>query len=91
MDVAYSVIFYSDMFLNKTSVSLFIIMHSHFFMFAGIELPDLGARIVFPPNTSKSEENFSQVHLGSFNDWKSLDPNTQQQLLNIIEQDTFSR
>ena len=61
---------------------------------AGIELPDLGGRIMFPPNSEnseKNEENFKDVYSGSFNDWQSLDPNTQQQLLNIIEQHTFSR
>ncbi|KAJ9600687.1 hypothetical protein L9F63_026176, partial [Diploptera punctata] len=56
-----------------------------------IELPDLGGRIAFPQNLEKSEETLKESHSGSFNDWESLDRNTQEQLLNIIEQDTFSR
>ncbi|PNF36119.1 hypothetical protein B7P43_G10961, partial [Cryptotermes secundus] len=55
-----------------------------------VELPDLGGRVVFPSQVNGSEKMKSQTYSGAPHEWSSLDPNTQQQLLNIIEQDTFT-
>ncbi|PSN54649.1 hypothetical protein C0J52_01070 [Blattella germanica] len=55
-----------------------------------VELPDLGGTIIFPPPATKHEESLA-AQSGPLNDWKSLDPNTQQQLTHIIEQDIFYR
>jgi hypothetical protein len=53
-------------------------------------LPELGGRVVFPSESNRSEKLKSEVTSARFHEWTSLDPNTQQQLLNIIEQDTFT-
>jgi hypothetical protein len=53
-------------------------------------LPELGGRVVFPSETSISEKVKSEAPSAPLHEWTSLDPNTQQQLLNIIEQDTFT-
>ncbi|XP_039295233.1 phosphatidylinositol 4-phosphate 3-kinase C2 domain-containing subunit beta isoform X3 [Nilaparvata lugens] len=52
----------------------------------GVELPDYGGRIMFPPINSDMEI------ASGFNDhdFDSLDHNTQQQLNDIVAQDTFS-
>jgi hypothetical protein len=61
-------------------------------LLSGVELPDLGGRVVFPSQVNRSEkvQSGAGVHAASPHEWASLDPNTQQQLLNIIEQDTFT-
>ncbi|XP_069687221.1 phosphatidylinositol 4-phosphate 3-kinase C2 domain-containing subunit beta isoform X3 [Periplaneta americana] len=56
-----------------------------------VELPDLGGRVMFPPQAIKIDEKTSEAQAATLHDWTSLHPNTQQQLLNIIEQDTFTR
>lgn len=53
-------------------------------MIPGIELPDYGGDIKFPHIDLKPEKYKCE-------DFESLDPNTQQQLLDIIDQDTFSK
>jgi hypothetical protein len=60
------------------------------FFLSGVELPDLGGRVVFPSQVGRSEKMKSEAYTGPPHEWTSLDPNTQQQLLNIIEQDTFT-
>jgi hypothetical protein len=59
-------------------------------LLSGVELPDLGGRVVFPSQVNQSEKMTSEAHSAPPHEWTSLDPNTQQQLLNIIEQDTFT-
>jgi len=56
----------------------------------GVEMPDLGGRVVFPSEVNRSEKVKSEAPAAPLHEWTSLDPNTQQQLLNIIEQDTFT-
>jgi hypothetical protein len=53
-------------------------------------LPDLGGRVVFPSEANGGEKVKSEAPAVPLHDWTSLDPNTQQQLLNIIEQDSFT-
>jgi hypothetical protein len=53
-------------------------------------LPDLGGRVVFPSEVNRCEKVKSEAPAAPLYEWTSLDPNTQQQLLNIIEQDTFT-
>jgi len=60
------------------------------FVLLGVELPDLGGRVVFPSELNRSEKVKSEAPAAPLHEWTSLDPNTQQQLLNIIEQDTFT-
>ncbi|XP_073999097.1 phosphatidylinositol-4-phosphate 3-kinase catalytic subunit Pi3K68D [Rhodnius prolixus] len=57
--------------------------HSDIAPIVGIELPDYGGDIKFPHIDLKPEKYKCE-------DFESLDPNTQQQLLDIIDQDTFS-
>jgi hypothetical protein len=59
-------------------------------LLSGVELPDLGGRVVFPSQDNRNEKMKSEAYAGPPHEWTSLDPNTQQQLLNIIEQDTFT-
>jgi hypothetical protein len=56
----------------------------------GVELPDLGGRVVFPSEVNRCEKMKCEAPAAPLHEWTSLDPNTQQQLLNIIEQDTFT-
>lgn len=52
----------------------------------GVELPEYGGRVVFPPLLKDMEPISGAVY-----DFNSLDHNTQHQLLDITEQDTFTR
>uniref|UniRef100_A0A1B6CT28 Uncharacterized protein n=3 Tax=Clastoptera arizonana TaxID=38151 RepID=A0A1B6CT28_9HEMI len=52
----------------------------------GVELPDYGGQVMFPPLVKETETTSSAVF-----DFNSLDHNTQQQLLDITEQDTFTK
>ncbi|XP_054261584.1 phosphatidylinositol 4-phosphate 3-kinase C2 domain-containing subunit beta-like [Macrosteles quadrilineatus] len=53
----------------------------------GVELPDYGSRVEFPPLIKEVEQDsFSTSH-----DFESLDGNTQDLLKDIIAQDTFTR
>lgn len=73
---------------------LFVTYHGFCYfiiVISGVELPDLGGRVVFPPEVNRSEKMKSDAHVAPLHEWTSLDPNTQQQLLNIIEQDTFTK
>ncbi|KAL1110477.1 hypothetical protein AAG570_008005 [Ranatra chinensis] len=54
-------------------------------LFTGIELPDYGGEISFPPFCGDINDLAPEVC-----DFNSLDSNTQQQLIEILEQDTFS-
>ena len=53
-------------------------------------MPELGGRVVFPSEVNRSEKAKYEASAAPLHEWTSLDPNTQQQLLNIIEQDTFT-
>lgn len=56
-----------------------------FLCFSGIELQDYGCEVMFP-KINIIPTDHEDVH-----DFNSLDRNTQQQLLDIINQDTFSK
>lgn len=60
--------------------------HSDLHPVLGLELPDYGGTLVFP-----STRNKETVVTAPTYDFDSLDQNTQQQLLDIIGQDTFTR
>lgn len=60
--------------------------HSDVHPVLGVELPDYGGTVMFP-NGGSSET----VITAPTYDFESLDHNTQQQLLDIIDQDTFTR
>jgi len=57
-----------------------------FLLFLGIEIQEFDFKILFPP---KFQDNH-MIKSESF-DFTSLDLNTQEQLLHIIYQDTFTR
>lgn len=52
-------------------------------LFTGIELPEWGSQVQFPPEV---EDYHSPMQ-----DFSSLDDGTQEQLLVIAEQDTFTK
>lgn len=54
--------------------------------FLGVEIQEFDSRILFPP----AFQDNRIIKSGSY-DFNSLDLNTQEQLLNIIYQDTFTR